>query len=86
MSLDHDENPYGNTGTGDEYQVLATVKKVLLEFISEYEPEVIQILTQIENKARVFNKAIKKFLPTDYKVEEYFDDESNQYGLTLTRR
>lgn len=78
-----DRHQYTATGKGAEFQVFATVKAVLNDFIKQRKPSLVYFTSDKEDKSRskLYASLSKKFKPAGYKLivnpPEIMDDMSS---------
>ena len=70
---------HGKTGSGNEFQVFATIKAILEKFAKERDPWFIRFEADKNdgNRARLYAKMIKRNLPDGWKVQ--VDDVGGMY-------
>jgi len=78
---------YGLTGSGAAPEVLAMVKDSMLEFVERYQPEKMYFTADKEgdkdNRARVYERMIKRFNIPSYKYST--NDSGKSIRFTLTK-
>ena len=79
---------YGLTGSGAAPEVLAMVKNSMLEFVERYQPEKMYFTADKENdkdnRARVYERMIKRFNIPSYKYSTYDSGNSTRFSLDKT--
>ena len=74
---------YGKPNLKHEYELYSRVISTLLKFIRDNSPNMVVIVVENLKKGRIYDKIIKKFIPTNY---EYINKSSGEFmGILVSR-
>ena len=74
---------YGNSNLNDELKIYSYVISTVNKFIKEHSPAILFFYTNNPQKHRIYDKIIRKYLPSNYKckTEEYVGQQEKQYVI-----
>ncbi|WP_407304126.1 hypothetical protein [Acinetobacter sp.] len=74
------------TGSGNEFEVFATIKKIIEDFIEEFNPRELRIdsFKGEANRGKLYSRMLKKNLPIGWNIEK--DDSHPSYELFILKK
>lgn len=77
---------FGISKTGNEFEVFATVKDILKEFISRYDPQYIKFTADEPSRIKLYGTMLKKFTPPNFNFQNNKDHETGGREFILAKK
>lgn len=62
------------TGSGKQFEVLRTIKDIMMAFVEEKDPKGIEFLSSGRGRSKAYAHMLQRFVPPGYSFEKHSDD------------